>query len=263
MTQRLGLELLGVRVQVEARGPGLEQVASLWGGFRSPVAAGPAYDVGPEGLRRDGLPAGAERGRGAGAVLAGFAQDVNQYVVATTRHLAFHAGVVALGDRVVAFPAQSGTGKSTMTVACTKLGLGYVSDEALALDDDGRVLPYPRPLGLVGPVPASLRSRGAVEVVGETLVPPAELGAIAVDARPDVVAVVVLDRRATGEPSLAPLPRAAIVTLLLRMSFNGWKDPARALLQATALATAAQPFRLSYSEALDAAPLVAGLLHDL
>ena len=263
MTRRLGLELLGVPVQVEASGPGLEQVPTLWRGFHCPVAAGPSYDIGPQGLRRDGLPAGAERGREAGAVLAAFAQDVNQYVIASTQHLAFHAGVVTLGDRVVAFPAQSGTGKSTMTVACTKLGLGYVSDEALALDDDGRVLPYPRPLGLVGPVPASLRSQGSVDVVGETLVPPDELGAVAVDARPAVVAVVVLDRRTSGAPSLEQLPRAAIVTLLLRMSFNGWKDPARALRQATALATAAQLFRLSYSEAVDAAPVVAQLLHDL
>ncbi len=263
MTRRLGLELLGVPVQVDARGPGLEQVPTLWQGFRSPVTAGPAYDVGPEGLRRDGLPAGVERGREAGAVLAAFAQDVNQHVIASTRHLAFHAGVVTLGDRVVAFPAQSGTGKSTMTVACTKLGLGYVSDEALALDDDGRVLPYPRPLGLVGPVRASLRSQGSVDVVGETLVPPDALGAVAVDARPAVAAVVVLDRRATGAPSLEPLPRAAIVTVMLQMSFNGWKDPARALRQASALAAAATSFRLSYSEAVDAAPLVAGLLHDL
>ena len=263
MTRRLGLEVLGVPVQVDARGPGLEQVPTLWRGFRSPVAAGPAYDVGPEGLRRDGLPVGAERGREAGSVLAAFAQDVNQYVVATTRHLAFHAGVVTLGDRAMAFPAQSGTGKSTMTVACTKLGLGYVSDEALVLADDGRVLPYPRPLGLVGPMQALLRSQGSVDVVGETLVPPDELGAVPVGSRPSVAAVVVLDRLATGAPRLEPLPRAAIVTLLLRMSFNGWKDPARALLQATALATAAQLFRLSYREAVDAAPLVAGLLHDL
>ena len=263
MTWRLGFELLGVPVEVDARGTGLEQVPSLWQGFRRPVAAGPAYDVGPEGLRRDGLPAGAARGPEAAAVLASFAQDVNQYVIASTQHLAFHAGVVTLGHQAVAFPAQSGTGKSTMTVACTNLGLGYVSDEALALDDDGRVLPYPRPLGLVGPVPATLRSQRSVDVVGETLVPPDELGAVAVDARPAVVAVVLLDRRTTGPASLEQLPRAAIVTLLLRMSFNGWKDPARALRQATALATAAQLFRLSYSEAVDAAPVVAQLLHDL
>ena len=263
MTGRLGLELLGVPVQVLPGAPGLEHVTALWRPFRRAAAAGPAYDVGPNGLRRDGLPVGAEGGRAAGEVLAAFAQDVNQHVIANTRHLAFHAGVVTLGDRAVAFPAQSGTGKSTMTLACTELGLGYVSDEALALDDDGRVLPYPRPLGLVGPVPASMRSRGSVDVVGETLVPPDTLGAVAVDTRPAVVAIVVLDRRATGAPSLAPLPRAAIVTVMLQMSFNGWKDPARALLQATALASQATSFRLSYSEAVDAAPLVAGLLHDL
>ena len=255
--------MLGVPVQVDARDPSLGQVAELWRGFRSPLAAGPAYDIGPEGLRRDGLPAGAERGRGAAAVLAAFAQDVNQYVIASTQHLACHAGVVTLGDRAVAFPAQSGTGKSTMTMACTKLGLGYVSDEALVLDDDGRVLPYPRPLGLVGPVQATLRSRGSVDVVGETLVPPDELGAVAVDARPAVVAVVLLDRRTAGQASLEQLPRAQIVAQLLLMSFNGWKDPARALRQATALASAATLFRLSYGEAADAAPLVARLLRDL
>ena len=263
MTGRLGLELLGVPVQLHPAAPGLEQAAALWRTFRSPVAAGPAYDVGPAGLRRDGLPVGAGRGRAMATVLAAFAQDVNQHVIATTRHLAFHAGVVSLGDRAVAFPAQSGAGKSTMTVACTRLGLGYVSDEALALDDDARVLPYPRPLGLVGPMQALLRSQGSVEVVGETLVPPDDLGAVDVGSRPLVAAVVVLDRRATGGASLQPLPRAAIVSLLLRLSFNGWKDPAGALRQATAVAFGAKLFRLSYCEAVDAAPVVARLLDDL
>lgn len=263
MTERLGFELLGVPVQVDARSPGLAQAAALWGSFRSAVAAGPAYDVGPQGLRRDGLTAGVERGLPATSVLAAFAQDVNQYVIASTRQLAFHAGAVSLGDRVVAFPAQSGAGKSTMTLACTRLGLGYVSDEALVLDDDGRVRPYPRPLGLVGPMQALLRSPGSVDVVGETLVPPAELGAVGVGERPSVAAVVVLDRQETGAPSLQPMPRAAVVTLLLRLSFNGWKAPARALRQATAVVSGAQVFRLSYCEAVDAAPLIARLLSDL
>lgn len=263
MTEPLGLELLDVPVQVDVGSPGLDQAAALWASFRSEVVAGPAYDVGPQGLRRDGLTTGVARGRDPASVLADFAQDVNQHVIASTRQLAFHAGVVSLGERVVAFPAQSGVGKSTMTLACTRLGLGYVSDEALVLDDEGRVRPYPRPLGLVGPMQALLRGPGSVDVVGETLVPPAELGAVGVGERPSVAAVIVLDRQATGPPNLQPMPRAAIVTLLLRLSFNGWKDPVRALRQATAVVSGAQVFRLSYCEAVDAAPLVARLLPDL
>src|SRR5512136_1043844 len=62
---------------------------------------------------------------------------------------AVHAGVVASAGAVVAFPGESGAGKSTITAACLVAGFDYVSDEALCIDvADGRVVAYPKPIAL-------------------------------------------------------------------------------------------------------------------
>ncbi len=47
-------------------------------------------------------------------------------------------------------PAASGSGKSTLTAGLARAGLGYMSDELVALELDGaepgRLLPYPKPI---------------------------------------------------------------------------------------------------------------------
>jgi hypothetical protein len=49
-------------------------------------------------------------------------------------------------------PAASGSGKSTLTAGLVRAGLGYLSDELVALELDaagvgpGRLLPYPKPI---------------------------------------------------------------------------------------------------------------------
>ena len=47
-------------------------------------------------------------------------------------------------------PAASGSGKSTLTAGLARAGLGYLSDELVALELDGavpgRLLPYPKPI---------------------------------------------------------------------------------------------------------------------
>jgi hypothetical protein len=68
---------------------------------------------------------------------------LNLHAIDGFGELAMHAGVVAAGDRVIAFPAESGQGKSTITAACLAAGFDYVSDEALCIEfASGRVIPY-------------------------------------------------------------------------------------------------------------------------
>lgn len=45
-----------------------------------------------------------------------------------------HAGVVRRGDRCILLPAAAGSGKSSLTSALTKRGLGYYSDEVALID---------------------------------------------------------------------------------------------------------------------------------
>ncbi|MDQ7041875.1 MAG: hypothetical protein Q9M35_13135 [Rhodothermus sp.] len=60
-------------------------------------------------------------------------------------HLVLHASAVAMGDRVVAFIAEKGQGKSTMAAALYARGYPLVTDDVLVLDEqpDGPPLVLP------------------------------------------------------------------------------------------------------------------------
>jgi len=63
------------------------------------------------------------------------------------QHLLLHAGAVEAAGAGVLMPAPSGSGKSTLSAALTASGLGYLSDELVALDlSSGQMLPYPKPI---------------------------------------------------------------------------------------------------------------------
>lgn len=60
-------------------------------------------------------------------------------------HLVLHASAVAMGDRVVAFIAEKGHGKSTMAAALHARGYSLVTDDVLVLEEqpDGPPLVLP------------------------------------------------------------------------------------------------------------------------
>jgi len=99
-----------------------------------------------------------------------------------------HAAGLAFPDgRVVALIGPSGRGKTT---ASRMLGahLGYVSDETVGIDAEGRVLPYRKPLSIIedGRAPKAQR-------------PPSSLGLQPLpDAELRLAAIVLLDRDPDG-----------------------------------------------------------------
>jgi hypothetical protein len=76
--------------------------------------------------------------------------DVNGAAAeASDQHLLFHAGGLEADGRGVLVPGPSGSGKSTLTTGLARAGLGYLSDELVALElATGRLLPYPKPITL-------------------------------------------------------------------------------------------------------------------
>lgn len=76
--------------------------------------------------------------------------DVNRAAAETSgHHLLFHSGGLAASGRGVLVPGTSGSGKSTLTAGLARAGLGYLSDELVALElETGRLLPYPKPITL-------------------------------------------------------------------------------------------------------------------
>ncbi|MDQ1486404.1 MAG: hypothetical protein QOJ62_2097 [Actinomycetota bacterium] len=179
--------------------------------------------------------------------------------------LCVHAGVVARGGRVVAFPARSGTGKSTLTGACLRRGFEYLSDEALCLSyDDATVRPYPRPLGLSTWTADKLGVTGPV--AGDDIVVRAEdLGAPTIQPATDALRlthIVLLDRRDGGSASLRQVHRREAVESLLRMSFNHYRRPAESLELVAAVVTGSTVRELTYSDPYEAADLLASAVTD-
>jgi hypothetical protein len=63
-------------------------------------------------------------------------------------HVFIHAGVVGVSERAIVLPGHSFAGKTTLVAALMRLGAGYWSDEFAALDADGLVHPYAKPLSV-------------------------------------------------------------------------------------------------------------------
>ena len=63
-------------------------------------------------------------------------------------HVFVHAGVVGIGERAFVLPGKSFAGKTTLVAALVRAGADYWSDEYAALDCDGLVHPYAKPLSV-------------------------------------------------------------------------------------------------------------------
>jgi hypothetical protein len=181
-------------------------------------------------------------------------------LVEHTPLLCIHAGVVAAPDGLIAFPALSGVGKTTLTAALVRGGFDYVSDEALALDrTSGLASPFPRPLSLAGDVwPLVLPERSDPPPPNyERLVSGSEFGRVA--RGPGTVRHILLPARRPGGPQLEAVRRGDVVAELLRRCFNHYVDPAASFSTIVALVRGARVWRARYEQAPDLVPLLRDL----
>src|SRR4051794_4816552 len=154
----------------------------------------------------------------------------------------------------VALVAPSGTGKTTLA---RTLGTawGYVSDETVALDADGTVLPYPKPLSCVI----------SPEMEAKAQVGPDECGLLSTNDRDlYVTAVLLLERRpdAPRIPAVDAVPTVhALAALAPETSyFTRLRRPLGTL--AGILNSTGGLRRVTYAEASDLSGTVAALLSD-
>ncbi|MBO1740095.1 PqqD family peptide modification chaperone [Leifsonia sp. TF02-11] len=150
MRQGFDVEALGVGLRVEAAGMSRADFRRLRAQWRrvSGVTAPSttiSVDVGEGASDADVV------GRDVDDVSVTLRQTINLLAIERRRHdlLMLHAAGLAdpaTGD-VIALIGPSGAGKTT---AASSLGtaLGYVSDETVAVDIDGAVHPFPKPLAL-------------------------------------------------------------------------------------------------------------------
>lgn len=193
----------------------------------------------------------ASRDQAAAAIVAG----LNNAAIEQTHYFAVHSGVAGWEGGLVALPAESGRGKTTITAALVRQGFAFLSDEALVFTDKGTVLPYRKPFAL-SPWSAGVLDLETSEK--EILVTPEELGGgVGGEGR---LTDLVLAEYGHEEMSLEPLPRSQAVAALIQYSFNHFKDPARAFRIATGVARDVRVWRLRYEDPIAAASLLSDSL---
>ena len=165
--------------------------------------------------------------------------------------LLLHAAGLSQGERAVALVGRSGTGKST---ASRVLGqhFGYLSDETVAVEDDGRVSPYPKPVSVItDPSTPWVKAEWS----------PDELGLREASEPAYLVGVVVLERDPVHEvPQLVELPLidAMLAVIAQSSSLTMLDRPLHRL--AEVLSLSGGPYALRYSEIGDCVELVGTLL---
>ncbi len=156
-----------------------------------------------------------------GEALHGLVVYINQRVV-TARDdlLSIHAAAVVTSDGAVVLPGSSGSGKTTLCARLLQRGAAYLSDDSVALDRDGRLLGYPKPLGFKEGTWEQFADAGladldfdhGLQVVWQ--VPPSRLGASSVTSA-DPAAIVVPRFEPDAPLQVDPLSRHAAAAALL------------------------------------------------
>lgn len=191
-------------MRVTATGPDadrlLDELVAPWGndgGVRADPALAPIElgELRPENLERSGSWLSSLVTR---ASLAHYRGEI----------LMLHAAGIARTDGAVAvIIGPSGRGKTT-TVRALAQHYGYVSDESIAICDDGAVLPYRKPLSVI--------TEGHVD---KLQIAPEALGLRPLpDAQLNFSSFVLLERGDGGDSSVESVPLGAGITALVEQS---------------------------------------------
>lgn len=160
------------------------------------------------------------------------------------------AGVTDASGRVVVLVAPSGGGKTT---AARALGheFGYISDETVAIDPDGTVHAYRKPLSIAGR-PGRHKAQRAATELGLLPLPAAPLRA---------AAIVLLDRRADAPaaPRLEPVDLGDALEELVAQTSHLADMPSPLRTIAAVAAATGGVRRVVYRDAPDLVPIVGSL----
>jgi hypothetical protein len=144
-----------------------------------------------------------------------------------------HASAVELGGRAVAFTGASGVGKTSLTAQLVARGLGFLTDDVLAVETHGATLvAYSGPALLhLDPKELDSRSSERFQVIGRSPDDPVKLRVrVSPIASPLPLAGVVFVRRGGPgpRPTLGPDRRGG-AKAVLGAAFLGYLDNARRL----------------------------------
>jgi hypothetical protein len=195
-------------------------------------------------------------------------QDVNRRAVEGWASLVMHAGGVECEGRGLVFPAAMEAGKTTLVAGLVRAGFGYLTDEAVAVDETTLCIrPYPKPLSiereswfLFPELEPSADLPNDAYKNEQWQVPPSAIRPDAV-GEPCPIDVVVFPRyRAGAETTLEPLRRAEA---LIELAENTFAFDTNARQRLDALAEVVRPaecLRLQMGSLGEAVELVSQLV---
>ena len=115
-----------------------------------------------------------------------------------------HAGVVEWKGRAIVMPAESFHGKSTLVAELVRRGAGYYSDDFAILDEEARVLPFPRQISMRTPDFKTYEIR-AEDLGGKPGEGPIPVGTVLLTKyEPDAVWQPVIETAGAGALKLIP-----------------------------------------------------------
>ena len=204
-----------------------------------------------------------------GEALHGLIVHITQRVVrARDDLLSVHAASVATAAGAAVLPGSSGSGKTTLCARLLQLGAAYLSDDSVAIDDRGRIIGYPKPLGFK----AGTRDHFADSGLGDLnvdhgtqlvwQVPPSRLGATSVTAAEPVS--IFVPRFEAGAPLTVerisrPSTAAALLGQVQNLQVFGVSD---ALEVIGRLVARIPGHSVVYGDAREAAPAVLDLMEN-
>lgn len=253
------LVALGTTVEVRVSGgradSALAEIERVWQLCMAPADGRPAAKV--RVVHDEGIPSLTDVGKGVveGSSLPDLMQMLTQAVTRAAidaqagRLVMLHAAGIQdpRTGATVALVGPGGTGKTTL-IRTLCPGLGYITDETVAITDDNTVLPYPKPL--------SVRREPSSPWKDET--DPLHFGAFAPSKPATLVGIVILDRRDgyPGLPTVEPVDTLDAIAALTPETSH-LPEMEKPLQRMAALCdSVGGVIRVTYAEAADLASLL-------
>ncbi|WP_084104816.1 hypothetical protein [Demequina sp. NBRC 110056] len=160
------------------------------------------------------------------------------------------AGLATPDGKVVGFVAPSGTGKTTISRTLGK-HFGYVTDETLAIEFDGTVLRYPKPLSVITDRDARLKEQ----------MPAHDLDLMRAPSSLSLARVVILNRDpdAGDEPVVEQMPLLHGLAVIAEQTSYITHLPAKLHTLADTVESVGGVWRVTYREAAHLVALVPAL----